>query len=109
MDSLTTTVSQQGDTLSSIGTRTTSLENSLRSTNDTVSKKADTTAVTQLQGTVKQQGNDIAAANSALTKLSSDLATTNGEREQKSDASAMNTCRTRSRSRAKHSVRRGIL
>lgn len=91
VDSLTTTVSQQGDTLSSIGTRTTSLENSLRSTNDTVSKKADTTAVTQLQGTVKQQGNDIAAANSALTKLSSDLATTNVNVNKKADASAMNT------------------
>lgn len=91
VDSLTTTVSQQGDTLSSIGTRTTSLENSLRSTNDTVSKKADTTAVTQLQGTMKQQGNDIAAANSALTKLSSDLATTNVNVNKKADASAMNT------------------
>ncbi|ENQ2452620.1 DUF1983 domain-containing protein [Klebsiella pneumoniae] len=91
VDSLTTTVSQQGDTLSSIGTRTTSLENSLRSTNDTVSKKADTTAVTQLQGTVTQQGNDIAAANSALTKLSSDLATTNANVNKKVDASAMNT------------------
>lgn len=91
VDSLTTTVSQQGDTLSSIGTRTTSLENSLRSTNDTLSKKADTTAVTQLQGTVTQQGNDIAAANSALTKLSSDLATTNANVNKKADASAMNT------------------
>ncbi|HCS9006368.1 TPA: DUF1983 domain-containing protein [Klebsiella pneumoniae] len=91
VDSLTTTVSQQGDTLSSIGTRTTSLENSLRSTNDTVSKKADMTAVTQLQGTVTQQGNDIAAANSALTKLSSDLATTNANVNKKADASAMNT------------------
>ncbi|MBQ5275309.1 DUF1983 domain-containing protein [Klebsiella quasipneumoniae] len=91
VDSLTTTVSQQGDTLSSIGTRTTSLENSLRSTNDTVSKKADTTAVTQLQGTVTQQGNDIAAVNSALTKLSSDLATTNANVNKKADASAMNT------------------
>lgn len=91
VDSLTTTVSQQGDTLSSIGTRTTSLENSLRSTNDTVSKKADTTAVTQLQGTVTQQGNDIAAANSALTKLSSDLATTNANVNKKADASAMNS------------------
>ncbi|HBU6847898.1 TPA: DUF1983 domain-containing protein [Klebsiella pneumoniae] len=91
VDSLTTTVSQQGDTLSSIGTWTTSLENSLRSTNDTVSKKADTTAVTQLQGTVTQQGNDIAAANSALTKLSSDLATTNANVNKKADASAMNT------------------
>ncbi|WP_353629156.1 DUF1983 domain-containing protein [Klebsiella quasipneumoniae] len=91
VDSLITTVSQQGDTLSSVGTRTTSLENSLRSTNDTVSKKADTTAVTQLQGTVTQQGNDIAAANSALTKLSSDLATTNANVNKKADASAMNT------------------
>lgn len=91
VDSLTTTVSQQGATLSSIGTRTTSLENSLRSTNDTVSKKADTTAVTQLQGSVTQQGNDIAAANSALTKLSSDLATTNANVNKKADASAMNT------------------
>lgn len=91
VDSLTTTVSQQGDTLSNIGTRTTSLENSLRSTNDTVSKKADTTAVTQLQGTVTQQGNDIAAANSALTKLRSDLATTNANVNKKADASAMNT------------------
>ncbi len=91
VDSLTTTVSRQGDTLSSIGTRTTSLENSLRSTNDTVSKKADTTAVTQLQGTVTQQGNDITAANSALTKLRSDLASTNANVNKKADASAMNT------------------
>ncbi|EPQ4575786.1 TipJ family phage tail tip protein, partial [Klebsiella pneumoniae] len=95
VDLLTTTVSQQGDTLSSIGTRTTSLENSLRSTNDTVSKKADTTAVTQLQGTVTQQGNDIAAANSALTKLSSDLATTNAAVSQKAEQSAVTGLTTR--------------
>ncbi|MEP9926965.1 DUF1983 domain-containing protein, partial [Klebsiella sp. GG_Kp156] len=95
VDSLTTTVSQQGDTLSSIGTRTTSLENSLRSTNDTVSKKADTTAVTQLQGTVTQQGNDIAAANSALTKLSSDLATTNAAVSKKAEQSAVTGLTTR--------------
>ncbi|HDH1770528.1 TPA: DUF1983 domain-containing protein [Klebsiella quasipneumoniae subsp. similipneumoniae] len=95
VDSLTTTVSQQGDTLSSIGTRTTSLENSLRSTNDTVSKKADTTAVTQLQGTVTQQGNDIAAANSALTKLSGDLAVTNAAVSQKAEQSAVTGLTTR--------------
>ncbi|WP_316437874.1 DUF1983 domain-containing protein [Klebsiella pneumoniae] len=95
VDSLTTTVSQQGDTLSSIGTRTTSLENSLRSTNDTVSKKADTTAVTQLQGTVTQQGNDIAAANSALTKLSSDLAVTNAAVSKKAEQSAVTGLTTR--------------
>ncbi|HEH1423427.1 TPA: DUF1983 domain-containing protein [Klebsiella pneumoniae] len=95
VDSLTTTVSQQGDTLSSIGTRTTSLENSLRSTNDTVSKKADTTAVTQLQGTVTQQGNDIAAANSALTKLSGDLAVTNAAVSKKAEQSAVTGLTTR--------------
>ena len=95
VDSLTTTVSQQGDTLSSIGTRTTSLENSLRSTNDTVSKKADTKAVTQLQGTVTQQGNDIAAANSALTKLSGDLAVTNAAVSKKAEQSAVTGLTTR--------------
>ncbi len=109
VDSLTTTVSQQGDTLSSIGTRTTSLENSLRSTNDTVSKKADTTAVTQLQGTVTQQGNDIAAANSALTKLSSDLATTNANVNKKADASAMNTLQNQVTEQGKTLSAQGIL
>ncbi|HBW9508991.1 TPA: DUF1983 domain-containing protein [Klebsiella pneumoniae] len=88
---LQNTVKTQGGNIDSLSSSITALENSLRSTNDTVSKKADTTAVTQLQGTVTQQGNDIAAANSALTKLSSDLATTNANVNKKADASAMNT------------------
>ncbi|EMC8481880.1 DUF1983 domain-containing protein [Klebsiella variicola] len=91
VDSLTTTVSQQGDTLSSIGTRTTSLENSLRSTNDTVSKKADTTAVTQLQGTVTQQGKDITSASSDISLLKNSLATTDANVAKKADSSALSS------------------
>jgi hypothetical protein len=45
IDTLNSTVKTQGDTLSSIGSRTTSLENSLKTTNDNVSKKADSTAL----------------------------------------------------------------
>ncbi|MCF6688252.1 TipJ family phage tail tip protein, partial [Raoultella terrigena] len=63
VDSLTTKVSQQGDTLSSIGNRTTALENGLSTTNANVSKKADASALQTLQNTVTQQGKDITTAN----------------------------------------------
>ncbi|HEJ8258644.1 TPA: DUF1983 domain-containing protein [Klebsiella oxytoca] len=89
VDSLTTKVTQQGDTLSSIGSRTTALENGLKTTNSTVSQKADASAVQTLQNTVTQQGKDITAANSAITKLTSDLSTTNASVNKKADASAL--------------------
>ncbi|MHC7638084.1 phage tail tip fiber protein, partial [Klebsiella pneumoniae] len=41
VDSLTSTVNQQGENISSIGTRTTNLENNLRTTNANVAQKAD--------------------------------------------------------------------
>ena len=91
VDSLTTKVTQQGDTLSSIGSRTTALENGLKTTNSTVSQKADASAVQTLQNTVTQQGKDITAANSAITKLTSDLSTTNASVSKKADASALQT------------------
>ncbi|MEE7534585.1 DUF1983 domain-containing protein [Klebsiella huaxiensis] len=91
VDSLTTTVTQQGDTLSSIGNRTTALENGLKTTNTNVSNKADASAVQTLQNTVTQQGKDITAANSAITKLTSDLSTTNASVNKKADASALQT------------------
>ena len=91
VDSLTTKVTQQGDTLSSIGSRTTALENGLKTTNSTVSQKADASAVQTLQNTVTQQGKDITAANSAITKLTSDLSTTNANVNKKADASALQT------------------
>ncbi|MEQ4874018.1 DUF1983 domain-containing protein [Klebsiella oxytoca] len=91
VDALTTTVSQQGDTLSSIGNRTTALENGLKTTNSTVSQKADASTVQTLQNTVTQQGKDITSANSAITKLTSDLSTTNARVNKKADASALQT------------------
>lgn len=91
VDTLTTKVTQQGDTLSSIGNRTTALENGLKTTNSTVSQKADASAVQTLQNTVTQQGKDITAANSAITKLTSDLSTTNASVNKKADASALQT------------------
>ena len=91
VDTLTTKVTQQGDTLSSIGSRTTALENGMKTTNSTVSQKADASAVQTLQNTVTQQGKDITAANSAITKLTSDLSTTNANVNKKADASALQT------------------
>lgn len=48
VDSLTSTVNQQGGDISSIGSRTTSLENGLSTTNANVSKKADSSALQTL-------------------------------------------------------------
>lgn len=89
VDTLTTRVTQQGNTLTSLGSRTTSLENGLKTTDANVAKKADATALSTLQNTVTQQGKDISAANSAITKLNSDLSTTNANVNKKADATAL--------------------
>lgn len=73
VDSLTTTVSVQGDTLSSIGSRTTALENGLSTTNASVSKKADASALQLLQNTVTEQGKTLTSQGSSLTKLDNSL------------------------------------
>lgn len=73
IDSLTSTVRSQGDAISSVGGRTTSLENSLKTTNDNVSKKADSTTVQTLQNTVTQQGKDISAAGTNITSMQASL------------------------------------
>ncbi|MEE7534908.1 hypothetical protein IV503_25070, partial [Klebsiella huaxiensis] len=91
VDSLTTKVSQQDNTISSIGSRTTALENGLSTTNADVSKKADASTVQTLQNTVTQQGKDLTAANSAITKLTSDLSTTNANVSKKADSTALQT------------------
>lgn len=91
VESLTTKVTQQGDALSSIGSRTTTLENGLKTTNASVSKKADADTVQTLQNTVTQQGKDITAANSAITKLTGDLSTTNANVSRKADATALSS------------------
>ncbi|HEN4010351.1 TPA: DUF1983 domain-containing protein [Klebsiella pneumoniae] len=93
--SLTTTVTQQGNLLTSTGNRTTQLENGLATTNAAVAKKADATAVQDLTNTVKQLGNDLTAANSAITKLTGNLANTDKALAQKADATALATLDTK--------------
>ena len=95
VDSLTTTVTQQGNLLTSTGNRTTQLENGLATTNAAVAKKADATAVLDLTNTVKQLGNDLTAANSAITKLTGNLANTDKALAQKADATALATLDTK--------------
>ncbi|OYF55006.1 DUF1983 domain-containing protein, partial [Klebsiella pneumoniae] len=90
-----TTVTQQGNLLTSTGNRTTQLENGLATTNAAVAKKADATAVQDLTNTVKQLGNDLTAANSAITKLTGNLANTDKALAQKADATALATLDTK--------------
>ncbi len=92
---LTTTVTQQGNLLTSTGNRTTQLENGLATTNAAVAKKADATAVQTLTNTVTQLGNDLTAANSAITKLTGNLANTDKALAQKADATALATLDTK--------------
>ena len=73
VDVLTTTVNQHGDSLTSIGNRTTSLENGLSTTNTNVSKKADASALQTLQNTVTQQGNDISSQGTRVTSIETNL------------------------------------
>ncbi|HBR5570237.1 TPA: carbohydrate binding domain-containing protein, partial [Klebsiella pneumoniae] len=95
VDSLTTTVTQQGNLLTSTGNRTTQLENGLATINAAVAKKADATAVQDLTNTVTQLGNDLTAANSAITKLTGNLANTDKALAQKADATALATLDTK--------------
>lgn len=76
VDTLTTKVTQQGDTLSSIGTRTTTLENGLKTTNANVNKKADANALQTLQNTVAEQGKTLTSQGSSLTQLNNALSDT---------------------------------
>lgn len=69
VDSLTSTVNQQGENISSIGTRTTNLENNLRTTNANVAQKADANALTALTNRVTQTEKDINSTSSSVTNL----------------------------------------
>ncbi|MEQ5054328.1 DUF1983 domain-containing protein [Klebsiella michiganensis] len=77
VDTLSNTVTQQGKDISSVGTRTTKLENGLKTTNDNVSKKADAQALQTLQNTVSQQGKTLSSQSGLLTELKNGLSTTN--------------------------------
>lgn len=73
VDSLTTKVNQQGTSISSIGNRTTSLENGLSTAQNNIAKKADASELHDLRNTVTSQGDDLTAANSSITSLQASM------------------------------------
>ncbi|MCP5879881.1 phage tail protein [Klebsiella pneumoniae] len=73
VDSLTTKVNQQGTSISSIGNRTTSLEDGLSTAQNNIAKKADASALQDLRNTVTSQGDDLTAANSSITSLQASM------------------------------------
>ncbi|HGF4343199.1 TPA: phage tail protein [Escherichia coli] len=73
VDSLTTKVNQQGTSISSIGNRTTSLENGLSTAQNNIAKKADASALQDLRNTVTSLGGDLTAANSSITSLQASM------------------------------------
>ncbi len=91
LQTLQNTVIQQGDTVSSHTSAITNLQNSLKTTNENVAKKADASALQTLQNTVKQQGDTLSAHTSSITKLESSLKTTNDNVAKKADQTALNT------------------
>ncbi|EIY2760195.1 DUF1983 domain-containing protein [Klebsiella pneumoniae] len=73
VDSLTTTVNQHGTSISSIGNRTTLLENGLSTAQNNIARKADASALQDLRNTVRSQGGDLTAANSSITSLQASM------------------------------------
>ncbi|EIX9777691.1 DUF1983 domain-containing protein [Klebsiella pneumoniae] len=73
VDSLTTTVNQHGTSISSIGNRTTLLENGLSTAQNNIARKADASALQDLRNTVTSQGGDLTAANSSITSLQASM------------------------------------
>ncbi|HBR4485224.1 TPA: DUF1983 domain-containing protein [Klebsiella pneumoniae] len=73
VDLLTTTVNQQGTSISSIGNRTTSLENGLSTAQNNIARKADASALQDLRNTVTSLGGDLTAANSSITSLQASM------------------------------------
>ncbi|SNB84681.1 Phage-related protein, tail component [Pseudomonas sp. URIL14HWK12:I8] len=75
LTNLTTTVTQQGTTLTSHGQALTQLNNDLQ----TVAQgKADASALQTLSNTVTSQGNTLSSQGASITQLNSGLQTTNG-------------------------------
>ncbi|WP_458294923.1 host specificity protein J [Klebsiella michiganensis] len=89
VDSLTTKVSQQDNNISSIGNRTTALENGLSVTNASVNKKADANTVQTLHHTVMQQGKDLSSQGNAITSLNNMLSSVKDDISKKADTAAV--------------------
>lgn len=95
LQTLKTSVDQQGSNISSQSQSITKLQNDLGTANSNIGKKADQSAFSSLQGTVTQQGKDIASANSSITSLKSSLDNTNTTLGTKANASAVSDLSSR--------------
>ncbi|WP_313447252.1 DUF1983 domain-containing protein, partial [Brevundimonas sp.] len=74
VESLNSTVSQQGNTLSSVSGRTTSLENAINSTSSGLATKASAEAVNSLGNRVKQTEDGLSSASSSVVDLRNSIA-----------------------------------
>ncbi|WP_370516508.1 MULTISPECIES: phage tail tip fiber protein [Klebsiella] len=91
VDSLTSTVNQQGKDITSVSSRATTLENGLSTANGNIGKKADASALSSLQNTVTQQGKDLTSQGNSITSLQNSLNTTNSNVSKKADSSALSS------------------
>lgn len=91
VDLLTTTVNQQGTSISSIGNRTTSLENGLSTAQNNIARKADASVLQDLRNTVTSQGGNIDSLSSSITALENSLRSTNDTVSKKADTTAVSS------------------
>jgi predicted phage tail protein len=73
VDSLTSTVTQQGNTLISVGARTTTLENAVNSTTDGLATKASASALNSLTNRVTSVEGTLTSQSSAITNLQNSI------------------------------------
>ncbi|KAF4557090.1 DUF1983 domain-containing protein, partial [Pseudomonas sp. CES] len=78
VDTLSSTVSQQGGTLTSVGNRTTALENSVNNASTGLATKASASSVTALGNRVTATEGSLTSASSNITDLQNTLGGMNG-------------------------------
>ena len=78
VDTLSSTVSQQGGTLTSVGNRTTALENSVNNASTGLATKASASSVTALGNRVTATESSLTSASSNITDLQNTLGGMNG-------------------------------
>jgi len=78
VDSLSSAVSQQGGTLTSVGNRTTALENSVNNASTGLATKASASSVTAIGNRVTATEGSLASASSNITDLQNTLGGMNG-------------------------------
>ncbi|HCI6425056.1 TPA: carbohydrate binding domain-containing protein [Klebsiella quasipneumoniae subsp. similipneumoniae] len=89
LQSLATTVDQNGDDISSHGAAITELQNDLTTTQADVKTRATAASVNALTNTVTQQGKTITSNSAAITNLQGDLSDLSDDVDTKASAAAL--------------------